>query len=67
MPGWSAATAVSSCAWPKQALNGIEAMDLQSGYVFEQGLTRELSGTPDSAEARAATLERRDPSYPSEL
>ena len=51
----------------KQALNGIEAMDLQSGYVFEQGLTRELSGTPDSAEARAATLERRDPSYPSEL
>jgi enoyl-CoA hydratase len=51
----------------KRALNGIEAMNLQTGYVFEQGLTGELSGTPDSAEARAATLERRDPRYPSEL
>ena len=51
----------------KRALGGIETMDLQPGYVFEQGLTGELSGTPDSAEARAATLERRHPRYPSEL
>jgi enoyl-CoA hydratase len=50
----------------KRALNGIETMDLQPGYVYEQGLTGELSGTPDSAEARAAALERRAPRYPSE-
>lgn len=51
----------------KRALDGIETMNLQPGYIFEQGLTAELSGTPDSAEARAATLERRAPRYPSEL
>ena len=50
----------------KRALNGIEAMDLQQGYTFEQGLTTELSGDPDSVEARTATLERRTPSYPSD-
>lgn len=47
----------------KRALNGIEAMDLQPGYTFEQSLTTELSGEPDSVEARAATLERRPPRF----
>ena len=50
----------------KRALNGIETMDLQPGYVFEQSLTTELSGEADSKEARAATLERRAPSYASD-
>ncbi len=50
----------------KRALNQIEMMDLQPGYTFEQSLTTELSGHPDSIEARAATLERRAPCYPSE-
>lgn len=48
----------------KRALNGIETMDLQPGYIFEQSLTTELSGQPASQEARAATLERRPPRFP---
>ncbi|WP_345527483.1 enoyl-CoA hydratase-related protein [Nocardioides endophyticus] len=47
----------------KRSLNAIETMDLQPGYAFEQSLTRELSGHPDSLEARRATLERRQPTY----
>jgi enoyl-CoA hydratase len=47
----------------KRALNGIEGMDLQPGYTFEQSLTTELAGEPDSIEARAATLERRPPRF----
>jgi len=50
----------------KHALNGIETMDLQPGYTFEQSLTTALSGDPDSLEARSATLEQRAPRYPSE-
>lgn len=50
----------------KRALNGIETMDLQPGYTFEQSLTTELSADPDSVEARAATLGRRPAAYPSE-
>jgi enoyl-CoA hydratase len=50
----------------KRSLNGIETMDLQPGYVFEQSLTREISGHPDSIEAVRATLERRPALYPSE-
>jgi hypothetical protein len=38
-------------------------MDLQPGYVFEQSLTREISGHPDSIEAVRAALERRAPVY----
>lgn len=49
----------------KRSLNAIETMDLQAGYRFEQGLTTELSGHPDSQEAVLATLERRPPNYPS--
>lgn len=47
----------------KRSLNAIETMDLQPGYTFEQGLTRELSAHPDSLEARRATLEQRAPQY----
>ena len=50
----------------KRALNGIETMDLQPGYAFEQSLTTELSADPDSIEARAATLERRAARYSSD-
>jgi len=47
----------------KRSLNAIETMDLQPGYEFEQSLTAELSGHPDSQEARRATLEQREPHY----
>lgn len=50
----------------KRSLNTIETMDLQPGYEFEQSLTREISGHPDSIEAVRATLERRPARYPSE-
>ena len=50
----------------KRALNGIETMDLQPGYTFEQSLTTALSAEADSVEARAATLERRPAVYPSD-
>jgi enoyl-CoA hydratase len=50
-------------ATAKRSLNAIESMDLQPGYVFEQSLTREISGHPDSIEAVRATLERRPPVY----
>lgn len=49
----------------KRSLNTVETMDLQPGYAFEQSLTREISGHPDSVEAVRATLERRPPAYPS--
>ena len=51
----------------KRSLNAIESMDLQPGYKFEQGLTREICGEPDSREAVRATLEQRSPRYPSEI
>jgi enoyl-CoA hydratase len=50
----------------KRSLNAIETMDLQPGYTFEQSLTTEISGHPDSQEAVRATLERRAPDYPSD-
>jgi enoyl-CoA hydratase len=50
----------------KRALNRIESMDLQPGYTFEQSLTTEISGHPDSIEAVRATIERRPAKYPSE-
>jgi enoyl-CoA hydratase len=51
----------------KRSLNAVETMDLQPGYAFEQSLTGELSGHPDSIEAVRATLERRPPRFSSEL
>lgn len=53
-------------AMAKRSLNAIESMDLQPGYAFEQSLTREICGHPDSMEAVRAALERRPPVYPSE-
>ncbi|MFC9555761.1 enoyl-CoA hydratase-related protein [Rhodococcus sp. NPDC056960] len=50
----------------KRSLNAIETMDLQPGYAFEQSLTGEISGHPDSREAVLATLEQRPPAYSSE-
>jgi enoyl-CoA hydratase len=50
-------------ATAKRSLNAIESMDLQPGYAFEQSLTREISGHPDSIEAVRATLEQRTPAY----
>jgi enoyl-CoA hydratase len=50
----------------KHSLNSIETMDLQPGYTFEQSLTTRICGHPDSQEAVRATLERREPRYPSE-
>src|SRR5690606_8348472 len=38
----------------KRALNQVEWTDLKSGYELEQGFTGDLSGTPDSVEARQA-------------
>ena len=43
----------------KQALNGIEALDLEKSYRFEQGFTLELYMDSDSQEARQAFLEKR--------
>lgn len=47
----------------KRSLNEIETMDIKAGYTYEQGLTREFSGHPDSKEAVRALLERRPPEF----
>lgn len=47
----------------KQSLNTIEYMDLKSGYEFEQRLTGQLAGSPDSREARNAIVEKRTPRF----
>jgi enoyl-CoA hydratase len=47
----------------KRSLNHIEEMDLRPGYEFEQELTCELCGHPDSVEAVRAAIERREPRY----
>lgn len=47
----------------KRSLNQIEYMELKSGYIFEQGLSGELSAYEDSKEAQRAFLERRSPDY----
>jgi enoyl-CoA hydratase/carnithine racemase len=43
----------------KHALNTIEELSLRDGYRFEQNMTVQLSGHPDSKEAMAAFLEKR--------
>lgn len=50
-------------ATAKRSLNTAESMSLQPGYIFEQSLTGEICGHPDSVEAVRAALERRAPSY----
>jgi enoyl-CoA hydratase len=51
--------------YAKEALNGIEPVDLERNYRFEQGFTFELSHSRDAHEARAAFLEKRDPRFTS--
>jgi enoyl-CoA hydratase len=47
----------------KASLLGIEAVDLERSYRFEQGFTLELYTSPDSPEARRAFLEKRDAAF----
>jgi enoyl-CoA hydratase/carnithine racemase len=47
----------------KQALNGIEPVDIKRSYRFEQGFTFELYTSPDSQEARDAFVEKRDAKF----
>jgi len=47
----------------KQSLNTIEELSLRDGYRFEQNMTVQLSGNPDSREAMAAFLEKRKPNF----
>lgn len=47
----------------KRSLNEIDSRALKDGYEFEQGLSGEMSGHPDSKEAVAAFFERRPPVY----
>jgi len=47
----------------KESLNGIELLDVKKSYRFEQGFTLELYTSPDSEEARAAFVEKRDASF----
>ncbi|GAA0570698.1 enoyl-CoA hydratase-related protein [Actinomadura livida] len=44
----------------KRALNRVEKMELQEGYEYEQSLTAELCGYPESKEALAAVVEKRE-------
>ena len=43
----------------KQALNGLEARDVDHGYRFEQGFTLELSMYEDSQKSRDAFVNQR--------
>jgi enoyl-CoA hydratase/carnithine racemase len=47
----------------KRGLNAIEGADVKGGYAYEQRLTAQMSGHPDSKEALAARRERRAPAY----
>ena len=44
----------------KEALNGIEAVDVDRAYRFEQGFTLEMYMHEDSRKARAAFVEKKD-------
>ncbi|MFP6625592.1 MAG: enoyl-CoA hydratase family protein [Deltaproteobacteria bacterium] len=44
----------------KESLNGIELIDLNRSYRFEQGFTLELYTSPDSQEARDAFVDKRE-------
>jgi enoyl-CoA hydratase len=47
----------------KRGLNAIEHADIKGGYTYEQRLTAQMSGHPDSKEALAARREGRDAAY----
>ncbi|MBU2531226.1 MAG: enoyl-CoA hydratase/isomerase family protein [Alphaproteobacteria bacterium] len=47
----------------KHSLNTIEEMSLRDGYRFEQNMTVQLSGHPDSQEAMKAFQEKRKPNF----
>jgi enoyl-CoA hydratase len=47
----------------KQSLNVVEELSLRDGYRYEQNMTVQLSGHPDSTEAQAAFREKRKPVF----
>jgi enoyl-CoA hydratase len=47
----------------KESLNGIDPVDVNRSYRYEQGFTYELNLTGVSDEARDAFVEKRDPGY----
>jgi len=47
----------------KQTLNVIEELSLRDGYRYEQNMTSQLAGHPDSKEAMAAFHEKRKPNF----
>src|SRR5262245_14331599 len=47
----------------KRGLNAIEDAGIRGGYTYEQRLTAQMSGHPDSKEALDARRERRAPQY----
>ncbi|MCB1510084.1 MAG: enoyl-CoA hydratase/isomerase family protein [Hyphomicrobiaceae bacterium] len=49
----------------KQTLNVIEELSLRDGYRYEQNMTVQLGGHPDSKEAMAAFFEKRKPNFTS--
>jgi enoyl-CoA hydratase len=50
-------------ALAKEALTGIEDGNLEAKYRSEQGFTLEAYQSPDSAESRAAFVDKRDASF----
>jgi enoyl-CoA hydratase len=47
----------------KEALNGIDPVDVKRSYRFEQGFTFELNLSGEADEARDAFVEKRDPGF----
>ncbi|MBU6216880.1 MAG: enoyl-CoA hydratase, partial [Acidobacteria bacterium] len=47
----------------KESLNGIDPVDVNRSYRYEQGFTYELNLTGVSDEARDAFVEKRDPGF----
>ena len=47
----------------KEALTGIEDGDLEAKYRWEQGFTLQAYMSPDSAETRAAFVQKRDAKF----
>jgi hypothetical protein len=44
-------------------MNRVEFLDLKTAYRTEQDYTQRMRGFEDSAEARRAYLEKREPEY----